>query len=570
VADPLAKPIGDQLIAAPPDFAGPVQGLADLDDYLKKEFLGDPAEQALTRMGVPEAVSGIAGQLMESVSIPSIDVPLRDLRLGIEVAGLLLGLVTGNPILAISFAKAFSHDLVTSAVGKGIETVVKTALFPDREPRADDVSASPLTPSDSVPPLPEPSDELRRTPPPTVRTARPLRIAVVYVAERNSLAGVMLLRNEGASLTRDVDETADEFFTRAESALGGVRNARSIDGQIELVSDFEPVVWKVTQEGDGGRLERVGGRVSIEMRGPCPEPPDGWTHTDLRSIGAEGGSGESQTAVPASLADVIAKARSKQSEEEHHRNRARVRDALRGRLAATIRDEDLRYGQACGAVAELFDGLVESFNGNVNEDHRILYDTHDHESSTAVNPARALQASTVARGRFARSAEPTAKVASPGAAAKRVYKSPERGTLTLTFFERHCPVHTSVGKVIGGAHIGTNISDVARAQSGADLIGEANLVFAFRDSGDARGQWVGCLVTDRAETLPETSRCRDKGLTRLSGIGRNEIVGGVPNAEAFYELLAWSDTPQRGPAPCVVTFVSYVDELFAALLGEIV
>jgi hypothetical protein len=109
--------------------AGPIPKLPErIDRYadgLRALILRDPTESALTWAGLPANSVIVFGDLAGSLAVPTLDHPVSQLKTIIEVGGIVLGTLTGNPLLVAGCVKALTHDVAHRALVYGFKTAFR-------------------------------------------------------------------------------------------------------------------------------------------------------------------------------------------------------------------------------------------------------------------------------------------------------------------------------------------------------------------------------------------------------------------------------------------------------------
>jgi len=137
IAREIDKPVWDEFTCAwitkdPAHFGTAAEQVSSFQEATHKFLVGQPTETLAFSLRLPDAQG--MGLVAEQVPIDSIDNPLKPLKRCIEVIGIVVGVMTGNPVLATASAKALVHDEFHHALVKG----VKRYLFgPHPEGRVD-------------------------------------------------------------------------------------------------------------------------------------------------------------------------------------------------------------------------------------------------------------------------------------------------------------------------------------------------------------------------------------------------------------------------------------------------
>jgi hypothetical protein len=129
------------------------EAIGTFQENWKQFLIGNPVDVIGAKVGLPDAslIGVIAGQL----PIPGIDKPLSDLKQAIEIAGMILGAITGIHVLACASFKLLVHDEIGRLLARGIHDAIDDLTHPAAAP-------GPSSPSPS--PMYSPSPDGRRVP----------------------------------------------------------------------------------------------------------------------------------------------------------------------------------------------------------------------------------------------------------------------------------------------------------------------------------------------------------------------------------------------------------------------
>lgn len=122
-------------------FIGAEQIVESLDKDVRIVGLHDPSEALLSFAGVPSA--GFWSSIIQEAPIAAIDKPLGSIQRLLELAGIVIGTLSGNPALAYACFKAMLHDEVHRMSVAVIEHLI--VGDPSRTPRE-----TPAKPNQSV------------------------------------------------------------------------------------------------------------------------------------------------------------------------------------------------------------------------------------------------------------------------------------------------------------------------------------------------------------------------------------------------------------------------------------
>src|ERR1019366_4157681 len=92
------------------DLVKNAQALVKLENEIHEVVIGRPIERLISGLGLPG--SSLMGSIIQQAPIDFIDQSLGAVRLGIEIGGISVGIMTGNLVLAYACLKALIHDLV--------------------------------------------------------------------------------------------------------------------------------------------------------------------------------------------------------------------------------------------------------------------------------------------------------------------------------------------------------------------------------------------------------------------------------------------------------------------------
>ena len=103
-------------------FAQNAEDVSKLRDSLHKVLLGDPTEKAFSSLHLPG--SDQAGFFAEQISIDPADQILGQAKRGIEIVGMAVGVLSGNPLMACACFKAWIHDEVHHMIVAGVKSAI--------------------------------------------------------------------------------------------------------------------------------------------------------------------------------------------------------------------------------------------------------------------------------------------------------------------------------------------------------------------------------------------------------------------------------------------------------------
>ena len=109
VVDPAwAWATAEWMTTDPARFGSFAQAVGTLQGAAGESLLGDPIGMIGSRLGLPDPslLEGIGSQ----IPIPGLDTKLGEIKLFFEVAGVIIGVLTANPVLACACSKLLVHD----------------------------------------------------------------------------------------------------------------------------------------------------------------------------------------------------------------------------------------------------------------------------------------------------------------------------------------------------------------------------------------------------------------------------------------------------------------------------
>ncbi len=121
----------------PGRYADAAQQVGDLQDAIHTLLLGRPTEELAFTLQVSGAPA--LGLAARQIPLGKIDDTLSSLKQGIEIIGIMVGVMTGNPVMTLTSIKALLHDEFHRVLAEGI----KGFLFgstPERGLRASDTT----------------------------------------------------------------------------------------------------------------------------------------------------------------------------------------------------------------------------------------------------------------------------------------------------------------------------------------------------------------------------------------------------------------------------------------------
>ncbi len=125
IGDPVWKTVSERWVAdGSAGFDTAARTVADFDADVHNILLNKPVQQLSYWAGLPGPVSAVLGGVAGAAEIP-IDRPLHAVTRIIQVGGIVVGTMSGNPVLVSACFKSLVHDEFIRGVAKGIEEALR-------------------------------------------------------------------------------------------------------------------------------------------------------------------------------------------------------------------------------------------------------------------------------------------------------------------------------------------------------------------------------------------------------------------------------------------------------------
>ena len=126
IGDPLWKTVSERWAA---DGSAGIDAAAgtvtDFDAYVHNLLLGRPVRQISFELGLPGPIPAVLGGVAGAVELPA-DRPLDTVARVIQVGGIVVGVMSGHPVLVSACFKSLVHDKFIGALRAGIERTFST------------------------------------------------------------------------------------------------------------------------------------------------------------------------------------------------------------------------------------------------------------------------------------------------------------------------------------------------------------------------------------------------------------------------------------------------------------
>ena len=127
------------------DVADRLDGMNGLRDQWHELFLGRPVARIGDRIGLAEAPTDLLETTATEIRLPGDDL-VRGIKHVLQFTGVVIGLATGNPLLANACVKSFAYDVARRAVARSAMEAVHAVFTPVREvTRTSDPTPRPAT-----------------------------------------------------------------------------------------------------------------------------------------------------------------------------------------------------------------------------------------------------------------------------------------------------------------------------------------------------------------------------------------------------------------------------------------
>jgi hypothetical protein len=103
-------------------FAQTATDISDLQGSLHNLLVGEPVEKTLSALEVPGAAE--AGFFAEQINLGSVDQFLGKVKLGVEIAGIAIGILSGQPHMVCACFKDWTQDKVHGLMASGIKSII--------------------------------------------------------------------------------------------------------------------------------------------------------------------------------------------------------------------------------------------------------------------------------------------------------------------------------------------------------------------------------------------------------------------------------------------------------------
>jgi len=233
------------------ELARAAEAVGGLESELHTILAGEPAAKMLADLGIP--ASDLLSSLLEAMPIKIIDQQLGDMKRGIEIAGIAIGIISGNPLMAIACFKALIHDLIHDI----IVSVIKSFL----------TGGPAEAPGEEVPAVPDALLSGR------IPTIRPSSDATGGLGpERPDNQDMHRREPEPARISREAPlEPKREPMTTSDNALqhglGGARASDATVGEPRIGPEPAADQGLGTAESRAGAETRMGGVIREAREG---------------------------------------------------------------------------------------------------------------------------------------------------------------------------------------------------------------------------------------------------------------------------------------------------------------
>jgi hypothetical protein len=121
IGGPTWKIVSERWVAdGSPGFDAAAGTVADFDAAVHNILLGKPVQQLSSWAGLPGPLPAVLGGVAGAAELP-IDRPLNAVRRIIQVGGIVVSVISGNPVLASACFKSLVHDELIHGLEAGIE-----------------------------------------------------------------------------------------------------------------------------------------------------------------------------------------------------------------------------------------------------------------------------------------------------------------------------------------------------------------------------------------------------------------------------------------------------------------
>lgn len=106
-----------------------VQDIDTLDADLREFLLGQPAMELAEWLDFQETTAAVIAGIAAQTPLPT-DLPVREIKTFLEVAGMAIGVAIGLPVLSTACFKSFAHDQFMLVMAEGLKCIAKEIIDP--------------------------------------------------------------------------------------------------------------------------------------------------------------------------------------------------------------------------------------------------------------------------------------------------------------------------------------------------------------------------------------------------------------------------------------------------------